>query len=1002
MKRRALLCAFAWLVASALPLSAQTADEVLAQARKTYDERGSTAALPEYERALALYRASHDRRGEAITLGYIGNCYKHLGDYPRAVENLQKALTIKREVGDRLEEGKTLSHLGLLYWEMGDYPKSIELHNRSLEIARQLQHRQLEGVTLMNLGLDYDELGEYPRSLEYYQEALRVHQSSHYESGEADVLSNLGGWHQLLGRYREGAQYYEQALELYDRLKLKPSAGRALGNLGLCQLGLGKPEEAIQTFDRAISLTRDTGLRKEEADFHKARGSALIRLGKYDAARDEYRQALQVYEQAGLKRELVEALNDDGTLHAQLGDSVTAEKDFQRAIDLARSIGHPRGVTSNLLTLGDLEWRRRRYDQAAALYREAFDRAREADDRGAMATSLVSLALTLLDQGRLSEALPKARQALEIARATGAGLLEAQTLLALGELARSGGEPQKALEQYGAGEALARAASDTELGWQLAYGKGQALEALGHNDDALAAYRQAVEIIEGVRSRLREQRFRAGYLEDRVQVYVALVRLLLKMGKPGQAFVYSERLRAMSYQDLLDRAATPIADEREAELRSRIRRLQQLIDESAKPTAQQKRGALKLYTDELASAQRAYEALMDDLRASRPEAVALHALDVSTPEQVQARLPADTALIEYVLGDDSLAIFTLTRADVRAKTVSVRAADLQSKVELFRDLVARKGSRDWVKPAESLDRLLIEPIAQEGWLRNIRRLEIVPHSVLHYLPFASLVRPGGPGQGLDRHGTGQAHRPAPTVGGRRGDRGRPRPHFLVQDYELAYLPAASALVGEKETRDLKGSLLALAPARSHLLYAQEEARSVSSYFPSGSLVLLGRRATKGAFKEQSGGFKVLHLATHGFFDKFNPMFSGVELEPDAHEDGRLEVYEILRLHLNARLVTLSACETALGTGYFAEYPAGDEFVGLTRAFLSAGSSEVLASLWEVNDRSTLQFMRSFYRGLGGNQDGAALRKAQLAMLKAGRSYSQPYYWAPFVLVGVEK
>jgi len=129
------------------------------------------------------------------------------------------------------------------------------------------------------------------------------------------------------------------------------------------------------------------------------------------------------------------------------------------------------------------------------------------------------------------------------------------------------------------------------------------------------------------------------------------------------------------------------------------------------------------------------------------------------------------------------------------------------------------------------------------------------------------------------------------------------------------------------------------------------------------------------------------------------MLSGLELEPDTHDDGLLEVHEILDLKLHASLVTLSACETALGSGYFSEVPAGDDFVGLTRAFLSAGSQAVLASLWAVNDRSTLQLMVDFYRRLPKEGKAAALAKTQRAMRLSGGRYSHPYFWAPFVLVG---
>ena len=130
--------------------------------------------------------------------------------------------------------------------------------------------------------------------------------------------------------------------------------------------------------------------------------------------------------------------------------------------------------------------------------------------------------------------------------------------------------------------------------------------------------------------------------------------------------------------------------------------------------------------------------------------------------------------------------------------------------------------------------------------------------------------------------------------------------------------------------------------------------------------------------------------------------SGLELESDEANDGQLELHEILGLKLDADLVTLSACQTGLGSGHFAEVPAGDDFVGLTRAFLYAGSTSVLATLWEVDDSSTLVLMKHFYAGLkqaGESEDkAAALARAQRALLSS-ETYNHPYYWAPFVLVG---
>jgi CHAT domain-containing protein/tetratricopeptide (TPR) repeat protein len=974
MIRAFVAMAFFFSLKVALAAQAPSPDDLLTRGKKVAFQEGPRTALPLFEQALPLFRANHDHRGEALTLGYMGYCYEELADYPQALKFLNQSLTLKRQLGDRQEEGKTLNIFGLVYWGMSDYPKAIEHLNQAVQIARAVHDLQLEGAALNNLGLISDEQGNYVHSLELYHQALEVNRAAHFDRGEGDALGNLGGDYQLLGRYPEALKYYEQARELDERRSLKPNLSEDLVNLGLCRLGLGQPEEAIHEFDQALALARAIGLKKIEADALKGKGSALLALGKYDAAREEYRLAMQSYEQAGLKQQLIEALNDDGSLHALLGDADSAEADFRRAINLSRSIGHPRGVTINLIALGDLEWRRHRYSQASSLYTEAFERAHEAKDQSSMASSLLDLALVLRDEGRLDEARPKVQQALEIGRATGATLVEAQAFYTLAELDRRGGHLEQALSQYAAAEKTARVAGGTELSWQSAYGKGQALEALNRNREALLAYRQAVEIIEGVRNRLREARFQSGYIQDKYQVYVALVRLLLKMGKDSEAFLYSEKLRAFSYASIIHQALPPSGLHDEDELGAEIRQLQRALQEkmTASPSPES-RQAVELVSTRLRAAEQKYQNRLDDLRSTHPQEAALNGLLVASAREVQARLPAHSALVEYIVGNKQVTTFVLTKNGVHAASIPVKAENLRAKIELFRDLVRNSQGEDWRQPAESLESLLIDPIVKRGWLKGINRLYLVPNAVLYYLPFAALPRPSDQGS-----------------------------HYLIEDYELEYLPAATALVYPRIERDPQGTLFALAPAQSGLRYAQEEVRDVGDLYPKGSLVLEGRNATKQAFEGQAGRFGIVHLAAHGFFDKLDPMFSGVQLEPDGGDDGRLEVHEIMRMRLAARLVTLSACETALGSGYFSEFPAGDDFVGLTRAFLSAGSSSVLASLWEVNDRTTAEFMDDFYRDLQRTDEIEALRKAQIDFIRSGGQRAEPYHWAPFVLASAKK
>jgi CHAT domain-containing protein/Tfp pilus assembly protein PilF len=967
------------LAGTASPAQQESADEVSARAREIYSQQGPRPALPEFERALALYREAGDRLGEAITLGHLGNCYKRLGDHPRALELLQRALKMKQELGDRLEEGKTLSHLGLVYWEMGEYGEAIRVLTGSIALAREVGDRKLEGAALNNLSLVYDEQGDYRRSLEQYQQVLELYRGTGFARGECDTLGNIGGVYFLLGQYCKALHYYQQSLAISERLGLKPSMSQDLGNLARCQLGLGQISEASNSFDPALRLAREAGLAKEEADWLAGKGIALMSRGQYDPALENYRRALETYERAGLKRELIEGLNNLGGLYSLLGDAGSAEQSFRRAIAQARDIGYPSGVVINLIALGDLEWQRKRYEAAAALYSQALVLAREINDRVLVAQSLMQLALTHRDQERFEEGLGEAQQALEIVRRIEARLLEAQALYALGELERAQGHLEAAMQHHAAGEEIARAVGYPELGWRLAYGQGLALEGLNRDAEAVSALERAVTLIEGVRSQLREERFRAGYIEDKYQVYVALVRLLLKMDRISDAFSVAEKLRARSYLDLFNRGLPPLRSESQrqalVELRERIRQLQRDIDtEAARPFPEQRTQALQLFSAELGAAEREYQNLLDELRQSEPAFAAAGALGVPSAEQVERLLPADGALLEYVVAEDSVAIFVLTREKVQAKTVPLRHLDLRTKVELLRDLLLRKESNDWRRPAESLASFLIEPLEQAGWLKGTELLYLVPHGILHYLPFDALPRAG-------------------TAEGR----------FLVEDYVLAYLPSATVLAYSKASEeDPEASLLALAPARARLRFAQQEARQVAEYFPPQPRVLVGQAATEGHFKSEAGRYRVIHVATHGYFNKLNPLFSGLELEPDQQEDGRLEVHEILGLRLHADLVTLSACDTALGSGYFAEVPAGDDFVGLTRAFLFAGSPSVLASLWEVDDRSTLQLMRSFYRRLGKADKARALAEAQRSMLKPGGRYGHPYFWAPFILVGEMK
>ncbi len=866
--------------------------------------------------------------------------------------------------------------MGLLAWDQGDYDEAIDRFKNAGAVARALGDKKLEGASLNNLSLVYDELGDYDVSLKQYRQVLELYKSVDFPRGVGDTLGNIGGVYLLLGQFREALGYYRQALAISEQLKSTTSMSQDNGNVALCLLGLGETQDAIAHFDRAIDLAKQSGMRQDQAYWMRQKGNGLIREGRYDRGLESHRAALAVYENLGAQPELAEALHDTGDLYLLLGDPESAEQAFTRALALAREVGLARGITLNLIALGDLQFRRKNFDGAAELYRQAGERSATSGERQLQAQSLLRLARVHREQLKLPQAAAEAEQALTIARDTGAHPTEAEALLSRAETRRRLGKSSEALSDFTASEVALGPIRDPDVLWRILFGRARTQESGGDTRAALASLVAAVSVIESVRDQLQEPRFRAGFVDDKYEVYVELVRLQLQLGLTSDAFSTAERLRARSFTEQLGGRSplllTDVDRRKEAELQQRIRQLQRaLVDEDTDGAPANTQRARNRFSEELLRAEKEYQAFLDD-----------HAVATATPRladstssaaDLQRLLRDDEALVEYVVAADRLTTFVVTARGITASTTPLRLVDLNARIALLRDLVQRPGDDRWLKPAASLSTALLKSLNESAELGGIRSLYIVPHGVLNSLPFALLPVSGTDGKTL-----------------------------LIDRYSLAYLPAAAALRHDSRTGDPTRSLLAMAPARSRLRYAPEEARSVDALFQPHSTLLIGAGATESQFKKLAGDYTVVHLATHGVFNKANPLLSGLELEADAQDDGLLQVHEVLGLRLHANLVTLSACETALGSGYFSEVPAGDEFVGMTRAFLTAGTTSVLAALWDVDDRASVTVMRRFYERLNQSGNGAdaatALAEAQ-RQLRTSKTLGHPYYWAPFVMVG---
>jgi CHAT domain-containing protein len=245
----------------------------------------------------------------------------------------------------------------------------------------------------------------------------------------------------------------------------------------------------------------------------------------------------------------------------------------------------------------------------------------------------------------------------------------------------------------------------------------------------------------------------------------------------------------------------------------------------------------------------------------------------------------------------------------------------------------------------------------------------VPHAELHFVPFAALMN-------------------------------RANGRFMVSRWDISYAPSASVWLRLRENAHKRGSkVLALAPRPDALPFSIAEVNGIKRIYGRSATVLTGAAASKQALRAALPGVGVVHFATLGVLNKHNPLFSFVDLGSGAGQRDRLEVHEAFGLNLRGQLIVLSACQTGLASGALADVPAGDDWMGLVQAFLSAGAGAVVASLWSVEDRATAELMTRFHRSLeAGRGDVKALAEAQRATLSTPRT-AHPFYWAAFTVNG---
>ena len=852
----------------------------------------------------------------------------------------------------------------------------------------------------------------------------------------------LGYSYQNLGRADEAHKTYEQALAI------KPDYAAAL-------IGLGELAETSGDFDAAQnyldgasrSLRGFTDRRQQiriEGSISTERGNIMRDLGNYTEAFGFYTRAVESYRSSGDHLEEGTTLVKIAEVYRQIGDNTAAAQWYGYALEESKEAGDLDGQSTALVRLGLLSWSIGDQSASAIYGHEAEEllakilkdpNSKVIGRRLALGETGAMWGELLAEDGKPAQAIAflQARIAANETLAQGEATLRAIAVdsVFLADAQIRAGQYDEALESLKRAQTIAEKYKSPEVLW-VYLRIGEVREKQGDLQGALRYYEQAAEVLERLGAGQQLPELQLSSREQTWGLYENLSRVSLELYAKtpsadllNQAFTYHERGRARALLDLLNDAGVraregvaPKLVEQENQLRAKISALEnafsdQGISDLKKTNLQQglevQEAALKGVHEEIASANSRYVSL---------------APQTATIAEVQALLGSDTVLLEYDLGPDFSGVGVLTSTEVQVYRLPGQEVINKALEEflptLKAPLIGKAEIDRHVELAKRLYLTLLGPVLSQ--IQGKHHIVIVPDDRLYYLPFEALIATDkGPNESTNSL-TSQA--------------------YLGKTYDFSYAPSASVLVTleriEAGKESPRRALLAFgdpalqsspAPAQvalstrgayeemgvgfERLPYSAEEVRGVAAAYgikPDSNSIYLGSKATK---KTLMGldltQYSILHFATHAVMGDqvkwinqpaliLSPDLTG---EPD---DGLLKMSEIFNLQLNASLVVLSACETARG-----KTSRGEGIVGLTSAFLFAGSRSVVASLWDVNDESTSLFMEYFYAALNqGLTKGDALSKARRELMYSQikntatgeeESLSSPYYWAPFILVG---
>lgn len=949
-----------------------------------------------------------------------------------ALRKLEEAVSLFTSAGENLEAASALNRIGRLHLKLNTPEAALDSHQKALSLLKGTPNPQLEVDSLNGLAEAYLILKKRDQVGEVLRRSLALSEQSGYTFGQAQALLTLSD-NQNYDNHAVALQTAQKALGLWQTLNDKPGIARSYSQIALCFMAQNLVHEAAENYESALKLWRELKDGPEQAEI-------LILLGFNEERKAEWQNAISYFTQAQTLVDEQAEPRKMGQITAGLAEAFNRNGlpenglvHYQQSLDYYRRTQDPHLIWYATWGLGWTYYLLGNYPEAETHFHEALKDM--AEDSLETAATSEDLGILYIATGKYSEARQHFQKALAILTRAG-NLLEAARVRALiGQIHQHEGQLELARQHYQ--QALRTFEELTDVLDQAAvYHSLGRLELKAGNFDTAEEYlRRSIDVTEKIRRVPTGSDLTAAFsptVHERYQSYIECL-MHKDQAQPNQgfavrAFEISELARARSLTELLHATQTSFAPGVDPQLAAQEKSLRQSLrlgeDERISLLSKAyKKEELDALTVKLARLETEYKQVTDAIRVRYPSYEQIISPTALSLRQIQEQVLADdqTVLLEYSLGEDKSYVWAVTRNDIKSYELPAEARINEVAQKVYQSLITFGGAKneDELRQAtRELGQMVLSPVAAEV---NKRRMIVAADGALHYIPFQILPASSASDEPLvastevsnapSASILGQlkeetARRPAPTkVLAAFGD-----PVFASnyaqrretggKEY-LASVPPSEGERWRRALRDIEPTGDSLSPAAIQpLFFAKRELANLRDVAGPESSMVTGFDATREKLASSDlTNYAILHFATHGVLDPKRPENSGLFLSmvnrDGQEQNGFVGLQDIYGLRTPVDLVVLSACRTGLGKDV-----RGEGLIGLTRGFMYAGASSVVASLWKVDDEATAELMKRFYINMlqRGMAPGAALRTAQNS-IRQEPQWRSPYYWAAFTLQG---